>query len=123
MKIAIAIETSNDNKEIIASHFGGSDSLIILEIDKDKNIINQKIIENPFKGHHGGMCKLPQYLKQFEISVIIAGGMGQKAIQLFEQDNIEVITAPGLMVEEILPKYLKGELKGYTKCEEHHHNC
>jgi predicted Fe-Mo cluster-binding NifX family protein len=52
---------------------------------------------------------------------MIAGGMGPRALEIFNQFGIEAITtgAQGTL-EEILNAYLRGEISGATGCEHHH---
>ncbi|MBN2211845.1 MAG: hypothetical protein JW709_10665, partial [Sedimentisphaerales bacterium] len=55
---------------------------------------------------------LPDLLHQQGVNVIIAGGMGQRAQQLFTQNDIEVIVgASAVTPEELITAYLDGSLK------------
>jgi predicted Fe-Mo cluster-binding NifX family protein len=54
----------------------------------------------------------PQFLAEKGVSVIISGGMGQKAQQLFQQNNIEVCMgvnaeSPSKLVEQYLNNQLQ----------------
>ncbi len=121
-RFAVAIEESVDNTETVAEHFGHCSKFIICEIDELKQLLKTEIYFNPMNGHHGGTCQLPAYIKQFEVSTIIAGGMGKKAINNFHQEGIEVITAPGLKFEDAFQQYINGNLSGYEECAGHGHN-
>lgn len=121
MRIAIAVESELVQR--VAEHFGRCTGFCIYEIDKDNNLINEGITPNPLGAHGGGTCQLPHFVNTLNVDVIVAGGMGQKAIQLFQNYNIEVITAPGLEVNTIIEKYISGELKGYEECKDHSHEC
>jgi predicted Fe-Mo cluster-binding NifX family protein len=123
-RLAIAVEEINGNKPRVAEHFGHCTSFRVYEFNENKEIIKHESYNNPLSGHQGGACQLPAYVKQFEVNTIIAGGMGTKAVTLFQSYGIEVITAPGFDVEESLKEYLAGNISGYTECTEHHnHNC
>jgi predicted Fe-Mo cluster-binding NifX family protein len=100
----IAISTEGDS---VSPHFGRCPSFTILEIENGK-LVNREIIDNP--GHHPGF--LPQFLQERGVSYIIAGGMGQRAMSLFVQQEIGTIMGISGTIEEIIDKLIKGTLKG-----------
>lgn len=124
-RIAIAIE-ENGAEERVAEHFGRCSKFIVCELDDEKKIIKTEDIANPLAGQHSGACQLPGHVKNFNVSTIIAGGMGQKAVTNFLGFGINVITAPGLVYSEAIDLYLSGQLQGYEACKHNHdhsHNC
>jgi predicted Fe-Mo cluster-binding NifX family protein len=122
-RIAIAIEDGTGNTEIVAEHFGRCSKFVIHELGMNNETLRKETYFNPLAGHGNGTCQLPGYIKQFDVNLIIAGGMGQKAISNFNSFGIEVITAPGLEAEHALSLYLQQKLSGYTECAGHNHNC
>jgi len=82
MKIAIASENG-----MVAQHFGHCPDFTIFEIQSGK-IVNTETIPNP--GHKPGF--LPVFLKDKGADVIVSGGMGQGAVELFNGNNVKVIT-------------------------------
>jgi len=94
---------------VIAGHFGHCANFKIFEIDDNKAIANQTTLENPDK-HKPGV--LPGLLQKHGVDVVIANGIGQKAIELFNQMGIKVITGVSGLIEEALSDFLKGFLKG-----------
>ena len=119
-RLAVAIEEIG-TKEIVAEHFGRCSKFNVCELDEEKKIIKNETYFNPLAGEHGGSCQLPGYVKQFNVSTIIAGGMGQKAISNFLENGISVITAPGLLYEDAINQFVQGRLSGYEACA-HEHN-
>ena len=116
MKIAIA---NNDN--MCTEHFGHCEGFKIYELENGK-IINEDFIKNP--GHKPGF--LPMFLKEKGINVIISGGMGQMAQELFIENNIEVIVGANGENIELINQYLNGFLKSDKSiCQKHEHegNC
>ncbi|NLZ28747.1 MAG: dinitrogenase iron-molybdenum cofactor [Firmicutes bacterium] len=108
MKIAIATENG-----FVAQHFGHCSTYTLFEI-ADQKIIGKEVVDNP--GHQPGF--LPGFLAQYGVSCIIAGGMGQRAINLFEEQNIEAIVGVAGVVEEVIADYLSGNLKaGESFCD------
>ena len=122
-RIAIAIEEGDNGRETVAEHFGRCSKFKVCEFDDDKTLIKTEIYFNPLVGEHNGACQLPGYVKQFNVKTIIAGGMGQKAVNNFLNYGISVITAPGLLFQDAFDHYLQGKLRGYEACKhEHHHH-
>jgi predicted Fe-Mo cluster-binding NifX family protein len=122
-RLAIAVEEEG-SEERVAEHFGRCSKFIVCEFDEQKSLVKTETYFNPLAGQHEGTCQLPGYVKQFNVNTIIAGGMGQKAVANFHSFNIEVITAPGLLYEDALNKFMLGSLSGYEVCtENHNHNC
>lgn len=102
MKIAI----STDGNEV-SPHFGRCPQFTIVDI-QNNNLVDRKVIENP--GHHPGY--LPQYLNKIGVGCIIAGGMGMRAKELFNQTGIETILGIEGEIEEVISKIIDGSLEG-----------
>jgi predicted Fe-Mo cluster-binding NifX family protein len=101
MKFAIPLA---DGK--LTAHFGHCKEFAILHVEKDEIIKKEIVVPPP---HEPGV--LPAWLKEIGAQVIIAGGMGQRAISLFDQAGIEVITGAPVEDPEILVKdYLRNAL-------------
>jgi len=94
-----AIPTENGK---LCTHFGHCEKFAIVETN-DQKVVREDYLTPPV--HQPGVY--PQFLAQQGVSVIISGGMGQKAQQLFTQNNIEVCMgvnaeSPSLLVEQYL---------------------
>ena len=112
MKIAVA----SDNKNV-TQHFGHCETFEVFEI-KDKEIVNEESLANP--GHKPGF--LPNYLHEKGINMIISGGIGQGAVDIFNEHCIEVVAGAKGTSREAVLAYLSGELKSTGSiCEEHNH--
>lgn len=113
MKIAIATDNN-----LVSEHFGHCEEFTIYELDS-KEITSKNKIENP--GHEPGF--LPVFLNEKEVDIIISGGMGGKAIELFNEKGIDVITGAVGEVDEIIEKYISGELiSDDSVCTKHEHS-
>jgi len=111
MKIAIPV--TNDK---LSAHFGHCDQFAIFDIDDNiKKVINKKDASPPIYAPGA----LPKWLHENNVSVIIASGMGQRAQQLFTQNNIKVIVgASGGSPEELVSAYLGNTLEtGNNICD------
>ena len=102
MKIAIPA-----NDQITSEHFGHCASFKVFETENNK-ILSQSTIENP-ENHTPGM--LPQLLKDNGINLVIAGGIGLKAINIFNEAGIKVITGASGSIEDILNHFFDGTLQ------------
>jgi ATP-binding protein involved in chromosome partitioning len=111
MKIAIPVAGG-----ILCAHFGHCQQFAIVEVDeKNKEIKGVQTLNPP--AHEPGV--LPQWLGEMGVDMIIAGGMGGRAIQLFNQRNVRVhIGAPAGKPEDIVNDYLHNRLPlGENLCD------
>ncbi len=111
MRIAIPLTAGK-----LSSHFGHCEQFAIIDIDNDsKNIKSQELVEPP--AHEPGV--LPRWLAGLHVDLIIAGGMGQRAQQLFAENDIDVVVgAPDNKPQELISQYLAGQLKtGQNICD------
>jgi len=110
MKIAIASEG-----KYVSGHFGHCEGFTTYEVGEDK-ALKKSFVENP--GHRPGF--LPVFLKGLDTNVIIAGGMGETAQQLFSENGIEVVVGAQGLSDDVVQSFLKGELKSTDSvCREH----
>jgi len=103
MEKVFAVPTENGK---LCAHFGHCEKFAVIKTE-DQKIVSLQYLSPPV--HQPGVY--PRFLAQQGASVIIAGGMGQRAQKLFNQNQIEVcmganIESPAKLVE----KYLAGEL-------------
>ncbi len=109
----IAIPTANG---LLNAHFGHCQAFALLDVDKaTSKILNRADVPAPH--HEPGV--LPRFLAEQGVNLIIAGGMGMQAQNLFAANRIEVIVgAPCLSPEELADAYLAGTLvSGANVCD------
>ena len=75
---------------------------------EDKKVIEEDIIDS-IQNHKPG--DLPNLLKEHDIDVIIADGIGKKAIEIFNQFNINVIFGIQGSIKEALDNFMNGKLE------------
>jgi predicted Fe-Mo cluster-binding NifX family protein len=113
MKIAVASEG-----KMVTGHFGHCENFNIFEAQNNQ-VIESKSIPNP--GHKPGF--LPNFLNDMGVNVIISGGMGGGAVEIFNEKGIEVITGASGIAEDAVNMYLQGKLESTgSVCNEHQHN-
>lgn len=116
MKKLRVVFPTNDGVTI-ETHFGHCRQFKIFDIEEGK-IVNTEIIDAP--PHQPGL--LPRFLGEKNIDVVITGGMGQRAIDLFKAQDIEVILGAQGEIEEVLEVYLTGDLYSTGSACSHHHD-
>jgi predicted Fe-Mo cluster-binding NifX family protein len=102
MRVAISTE-----KDFVSPHFGRCPLFTIVDIEEGK-ITKKEIINNP--GHHPGF--IPQFLYEKGVNCIVAGGMGRRATELFNELGIQTIVGISGKIDEVIEKLQKGTLKG-----------
>lgn len=117
MRLCIPSETKGGLKDQVGYHFGRVSYYTIFD-DKTEEV---KIIENT-STHRGG-TKLPaELLREYNIDVMICGGLGRRAIQLFEQYGIEVFVGAQGLISKAIEQYNDKKLKMATDkeaCQQH----
>lgn len=105
MNKKIAVPVDADNK--LDAHFGHCKYFALIEVDADSSVIaEEKVVPPP---HEPGL--LPKWLSEKGVTDIIAGGMGQRAIQLFNQYGVNAfVGAPKLTSVELVDAFLKNKL-------------
>ena len=117
-KIAVPVQGAN-----VSAHFGHAPQFKIFSVENN-DIIDENILENP--GHQPGL--LPRLLNEAGADLVIASGMGQKAIAIFEKNNIEVVCGAAGEAKSAVSQYLNGNLDASENAcshgdgnHEHHH--
>lgn len=111
MKIAIPLAEGK-----LCMHFGHCEQFALLEVDeKTRQVTGTRLLTPP--PHEPGV--LPRWLHQQGASVIIAGGMGQRAQGLFAENGVRVVVgAPAAAPEQLVADYLAGTLvSGANVCD------
>ncbi len=112
MKIATACMGNT-----ISQHFGHCESFGLYETENGK-ILSETSIPNP--GHRPGF--LPNFLGDKGVKVMIVGGIGGGAIEIFNERGIDVIIGASGDARTAVEAYLNGTLESTgAVCHEHQH--
>lgn len=104
MNTIIAIPLENG---ILCPHFGHCEQFAIIEVTEGK-ITKEEIVTPP--EHQPGLY--PKWIAQFKVTDVIAGGMGQRAIDLFHDQHINVfVGAPMQKASALVTDFISGTLK------------
>ena len=91
---------------VLCAHFGHCEEFAIVKV-VDNEIREIKTLTPP--EHVPGLY--PRWVASFGVTDVIAGGMGQKAINLFNEQNINAfVGAPIDKVENLVNNFIAGNL-------------
>ena len=116
----IAFPTSD--RVTVDGHFGHTKEFALYVV-QGTEIKDVTFVTSP--PHEPGL--LPRFLGENGIDVIVTGGMGQMAVNLFNQQNIDVILGARGTIESNLNEYMGGALQSTGSSCDHshgdHHEC
>ncbi len=119
MKIAIPAT----EERILCPHFGHAPYFAVIETnDATKEIIKTTLLQPEMGGH----AAVPPWLKSLGVKCLIAGGLGNLAIENLNNHDIDVFYgAPELPVDEIVRQFMTDELElNPQPCNhKHDHDC
>ncbi|MGQ1891192.1 NifB/NifX family molybdenum-iron cluster-binding protein [Thermophagus sp. OGC60D27] len=110
MEQRIAIPVVNG---LLSDHFGHCQYFAVADVVDGKI---QEIKEEVPPPHEPGV--IPKWLSSKGVNVVLVGGIGQKAVTLFNQFGVTpVIGVPKNAPEELIKDYLNGQLvTGENQC-------
>jgi len=117
-KIALACEDNQGLDGQISQHFGRCPYYLLVDVEGDE-IKKKDIVNNPYYDNHVPGV-VPQFISEQGANVMIAGGMGPRAIDLFGNLGIGVVTGAVGNTGNVLQAYLKGEISGVEPCKHDH---
>ncbi|HNT33592.1 MAG TPA: NifB/NifX family molybdenum-iron cluster-binding protein [bacterium] len=109
MRIAVPLAD-----ERLCMHFGHCETFALVDVVDGKIAKRTDVVPPP---HEPGV--LPRWLAAQGVTMIIAGGMGQRAQGLFTENRIQVVVgAPSESPEKLIAAYLEGNLQtGENVCD------
>jgi predicted Fe-Mo cluster-binding NifX family protein len=109
MKVAIA-----QDGNVVSGHFGHCSEYALFTIE-DSRITGREVLKNP--GHEP--FRLPALLARHQVTHVVAGGMGPKAVDLFCASNIEVFLGIAGPIDAVIQDFIAGKVTpGQSSC--HH---
>jgi predicted Fe-Mo cluster-binding NifX family protein len=114
----IAIPTSGN---LVDNHFGHCEMYTIITTDDYHNITKTEILPSP----QGCGCKsdIASVFKKIGVSFMLAGGIGEGAINVLGNHGISVIRGCSGDVKILAENYLKGNLfDSGVSCTSHEHH-
>ncbi|WP_297068872.1 NifB/NifX family molybdenum-iron cluster-binding protein [Thermococcus sp.] len=108
MRIVVPAEDEKGLESNVSRHFGRARYFVFVDIDGNE-IKGSEVVEVPFEEHGPG--DLPNFVKEHDGEVVLAYGMGQKAIGFFNQLGIEVVTGAYGPIKDVVRAFIEQVLE------------
>ncbi len=118
MRIAIPLQQGK-----FSQHFGGAESFAFYSVDETSRAIGERHLDTPPE-HGRGI--FPVWLRNQGATVILAGGMGPRAIDILGRQGIQVVLGvQGDDPDAVVKEFLDGTLEATGEvCHDHgFHDC
>ena len=116
MRIAVSADNKQGLDSVVSAHFGRCPHYILVDVE-DHVVTQVQEVDSPYYGHHQP-GQVPAFINSLGANVMLAGGMGGRAIWFFQEFGIEGVTGAYGTVRQSVERYLGGELKGAAPCKE-----
>ncbi len=108
MRVAIPSISDEGLNSEVSGHFGRSPYYTFVDIEGGE-IKNVEVLPVPFEQHGPG--DLPNFVKEHGGEVVIAYGMGSKAVDFFQQLGIDVVTGAGGRIRDVIDAFIHNMLE------------
>ncbi len=116
MRIVVSSDTDGGLEGSVSHHFGRCPFFTIVDIS-DGSISDFQVVENPFfQSHAPG--QVPSFIRKLNADVMLAGGMGRRAIDMFQQYGIGCSTGAFGTVRKAVDSFLADSLPQAAPCRE-----
>lgn len=117
MRVAVSSADERGLAAGVSAHFGRCPYFTVVDVE-DNTIQAVAIVENPhFQDHRPG--QVPAFVHDQAANMIVAGGMGGRAIAMFERLSIQAFTGARGTVQDALDLALGGHLDVAAPCAGH----
>lgn len=117
VRIAVAAEGTAGLDSAVSAHFGRC-AAYILVTTRDGEILSHETVENPHCEQHVPGA-VPQFLAGLKPDVVLAGGMGPRAVTMLNKFGIEVTTGITGSVADGVATWFAGT-RGIVPCDHDH---
>ena len=129
MKVCIPTEGNKGLDELVGEHFGMAPYFTVVDTETDE----VKALTNTSE-HKGGRGYPPEIMAKAGVDVMLCGGLGGRAIMMFEQMGIMVYVGAHGKVRDAIEMWNNNKLQvatdknackqhgsGHDHCDGHHH--
>jgi len=117
VKIVIPVEDENGRR--LSNHFGRAPYFAWFQVE-NREVVDQGVTIND-SSHFGGVGLPPERMMALGADVVITTGMGVRAIQMFQENNVAVLQARSQDVAQTIADFIDGRLKELTEGCLHSH--
>ena len=110
MKLCFPIKDALSLESEVYGHFGSTPAFVII----DAETLEEKVVINGDQNHAHGMCSPLKSLSGERVDVVIAGGIGNGALNGLRKSGIKVFKSAGLTVGENIELYKTGKLSEFA---------
>ncbi|MDC7233296.1 MAG: NifB/NifX family molybdenum-iron cluster-binding protein [Spirochaetales bacterium] len=116
MSAVMKVAFPTNDRINVEEHFGHAKEFAFAVVKDGKVETTDYIVPPP---HAPGV--IPEFVKKQGATAIVTGGMGGMAVQIFKDNDIEVILGARGTIEECLKVYMEGNLESTGSVCDHHH--
>jgi predicted Fe-Mo cluster-binding NifX family protein len=109
-------------QDLVDEHFGHCEAFTVFTVDENRQILAEERIVPP----PGCGCKsnIAQTLAEMGVKMMLAGNMGEGAVNVLNRCGIEVLRGCSGDVREVARQWLSGNLADSGQaCSHHEHGC
>ncbi len=106
MKICIPTIGNKGLDEFVGEHFGRVPTYTIVNLDTDEI----KVIPNTSE-HMGGIGYPPEIMAREGVDILVCRGLGRRAINMFEENGIDVYIGASGTVKDAISAFQQGHLQ------------
>jgi predicted Fe-Mo cluster-binding NifX family protein len=120
MKICVPSMGKEGLDAVLGQHFGKVPYYTIVDSESGET----EVVDNTSE-HMGGVGLPPELMSKAGVDVMLCGGLGRKAVNLFEQFGIEVYAGAQGTVGEAIEAWKNGQLRkasAETACQGQDHD-
>lgn len=125
LRLAIPSNLPGGLEAGMSMHFGHCDIYTLVDLHDDNSVATVTTLPN-IPHEQGGCMASVQHLAAHGVNRVLAGGMGMRPLQGFQQAGIEVFaTGPVATVGEAVEAFRTGSLSAFTTdltCRGGHHH-
>ena len=114
MRVAVSVDDSSGLDSVVSPHFGRCPYYVLVDLEGEE-VKKVSVVANDNYGRHAPGT-VPTFIQSQGADVMLAGGMGRRAVALFEQFGIQAVTGASGTVAHSLEQYLGGKLQGAEPC-------
>ncbi|WP_308734628.1 NifB/NifX family molybdenum-iron cluster-binding protein [Thermococcus barophilus] len=104
MRITIPAKDDKGLKSEVCEHFGRAKYFVFVDVQDDK-IENVETVEVPFEDHSPG--DLPNFIKEHGGELVLAYGIGRRAMTYFQSLGIQVVTGAHGKIEDVVKDFMQ----------------
>lgn len=115
-RIAFSAEADRGLDSAVSHHFGRCPYYVLVDVEGTERRGVQTVANPFFSAHRPG--QVPQFISELGAQVMVAGGMGRRALDFFRKARIQTVTGAQGTVAEALDAFLDGSLGGAEPCRD-----